>query len=360
MTISKDVEEILIPILQCPLCRACRSLEIRTGCDRTFLSILPHKEHLLCSCCGTQYPITEDDIPVMWSANMRQYFLDTAFQTDVSSNLTANILVYENISDDYQLYSRKKAYIGLRLQNAIKQVLSHHNSVYRAQEKHMRLYHLDYGCGPGHVLSWLKGFDFTQIGLDVSLKNLRNTRKNLGCFVVCGDACNMPFPDGTIDIITESSALHHIEDWKSVLNESMRICKESGGVIIDSEPSKAQMAWSRFAIAVFNSRFPIYKILSHIKRDKYVFRNISQAKLNLQAEIHHQPGTGFPVDKIQKMFKNAGFNIQIILSPTSELISRANPNWKNIILNVLSARNPWNPTYGAFTAIAVKQNAHGL
>jgi len=215
-----------------------------------------------------------------------------------------------------------------------------------------RGYHLDFGCGPGHVLGWLTQPNFLQIGLDVSINNLRNAHRNSGALVVWGDATNMPFSKEAFDVVTESSALHHIEDWKSVISESCRVCKKTGGVLIDSEPSSDQMAWGPLAIAVFNARFPFYRILSYIKRDKYLFRNIKQAKRNLQAEIDHQPGTGFPLEELRSSFEGAGFAADIIVSPDPELRSVAAPDWKSIVLNVLSGRNPWNPRYGSFTVIA--------
>ena len=178
---------------------------------------------------------------------------------------------------------------------------------------------MDYGCGPGHVLDWLKPFGFQQIGLDVSLANLRNTRKSTGCSVICGDACNMPFANETFNLVTESSVLHHILDWNSALTESCRICREPGGIIVDSEPSHMQMAWSTLAVMVFNARFPFYKVLSYFSKDKYLFRNTEKAKLNLQAEIHHQPGTGFPLDVLKSTIENSGFKINIIVSATAEL-----------------------------------------
>lgn len=213
------------------------------------------------------------------------------------------------------------------------------------------LLHLDYACGPGHVLGWLKIFGFKQVGLDVSLANLRNARRNTGCMVVCGDASNMPFSDEVFNLVTESSGLHHILDWKAVLSESCRVLDESGGLIIDSEPSDTQLAWSRLAVAVFNFRFPVYKLLSYFYKEKYMFRNIQQAKLNLKAEIHHQPGTGFPLSIVSDIIESAGLGVRIIESPSPDLRSVAKPNWKSILLNLLSGGNPWNPKYGSFTAI---------
>jgi ubiquinone/menaquinone biosynthesis C-methylase UbiE len=161
----------------------------------------------------------------------------------------------------------------------------------------------------------------------------------------------MPFVNESVDVVTESSVLHHIGDWKSALKESIRVCRKSGRVVLDSEPSKAQMAWSRFAITVFNLRFPVYKLLSYVSSSKYIFRDTEKAKLNLLAEIHHQPGTGFPMDEFETIFADAGFCVEIIPYATPELNSIARPNWQAIVLNLLSARNPWNPKYGPITAI---------
>jgi len=93
-------------------------------------------------------------------------------------------------------------------------------------------------------------------------------------------------------------------------------------------------------------------VLSYIKHDKYVFRDMRCAGLNAMAEIHHQPGRGFALEQLRGLFEGAGFAVDVILSPTPDLKSVARPNWKTIFLNLLSGRNPWNPKYGAFTAIA--------
>ena len=161
----------------------------------------------------------------------------------------------------------------------------------------------------------------------------------------------MPFANETMDLVTESSVLHHILDWKRALTESLRVCKRPGGIVIDAEPTQAQMALSRLAITVFDARFRVYQALSYVLRDKFVFRDVAQAKLNLQADIHHQPGTGFPLAELEALFDAAGFDIDIVRSPSADATSEANPNWKEVLLSVLSARNPWNPEYGNFTAI---------
>ncbi len=311
------------------------------------ISIPLHHEILTCGYCGSRYPITADMIPIVWTESLRRSFsamnkTDRAGEMD--GNMCANVKIYDNISDDYHIYTRRNMDICIRMRNSVKRIF-----VAGGTEN---LLHLDFGCGPGHVLNWLEPFGFRQVGLDVSLTNLRNALKGGNRMVVCGDACNMPFKDGTFSLVTESSVLHHIYDWKSVVSESCRICARGGGIILDSEPGSMQMALSPLAVAVFNARFPVYKAASYFIKSKYIYRNEEKARLNLQAEIHHQPGTGFPLDELGGIFKASDFDAEIIVSPTPELKSRARPNWKGIVLNYLSGRNPWNPKYGAFSVIA--------
>lgn len=356
MNKNSEIKEI-ISIMQCPSCKVKGSLEIKDGTYDFDIFIPLYPKTIHCEQCREHYPITDDLIPIMWSENLRQAFLNINQKqkadhktNDTVKNVLANVKVYDDISSDYNKYTRQNPIIGERIKNSVKKIFP--------DNKTEGFFHLDFACGPGHLLRWLKPFGFQQVGLDVSLENLRNARKSTGCFVICGDACNMPLADGTFSLVTESSALHHILDWKSAVTESCRICKERGGIIMDSEPSDMQMDWSPLAVTVFNARFPIYKMLSYFVKHKYIFRNIKRAKQNLQAEIHHQPGTGFPLGVLKSTFENSRFEVQIITSPTAELDSCSNPNWKSIVLNLLSARNPWNPNYGNFIAIATRNLKH--
>lgn len=358
---------VLLPLLRCPLCHSCTTLQIESGPakgEALIRSIQLCDTRLQCGNCNAEYPITADYIPIMWDEALRRTYTDADSSGPENpsgtsgSALDANLAIYDSISDSYNLWTRRNLQNATRIRNAVERILAvrrEGSASSAAGNEQPRQIHLDFGCGPGHVLGWLKDFGFFQIGIDVSLRNLRSARAQTGCLVVCGNACNMPFADATMDIITESSVLHHILDWRGAITESIRTCKRVGGIVIDSEPSKEQMAWSSLAVAFFNARFPIYKALSYLRRDKYIFRDTTRAKLNLQAEVHHQPGTGFPVDQLEALFANAGFDADIILSPTAELASRSRPNWKSIILNVLSGRNPWNPRYGAFTAVATRK-----
>jgi len=353
MNNEADLKDLIL-LLQCPQCNEQESLELIQGIYDFKIPIELCAQFILCNSCDEHYPITSDFIPIMWSTDLKRAFIkinlsesELQSESDLQSEsiVSANMEIYDHISEDYGKYIRQDPVLSMRMRNAVKKIF--------LNKKLDNLIHLDYACGPGHVIEWLKPFEFKQVGLDVSLENLRNARQNTGCSVICGDASSMPFRNQTFDLVTESSSLHHILDWKSTLLESCRICNKKGGVIIDSEPSEDQMAWGKLAVAFFNSRFRVYNILSYFMKSKYMFRDIERAKLNqIQAEIHHQPGTGFPLDLLGEIIESAGFDVTVIVSPDSELKSSSNPNWQNIILNILSLRNPWNPDYGSFTAIA--------
>ena len=220
-------------------------------------------------------------------------------------------------------------------------------------------YHLDIGCGPGHVLEWLNDCGCQQIGLDVSLTNLRNARKSTGAHVVLGDATCMPFKSNVFSLVTESCVLHHIFAWEKMISESCRVCCEkNGGILYDTEPTKESLSLSWLAKFVFGLRWPVYKALSYIDPKKMHFRNISLAReYYMTAEVHNQPGKGFLLTDVREVFENSGFSPEIFLSPNDQLlhreaITRKEAGWKRIVLHVLSGHNPFLVKYGSFTVIA--------
>lgn len=340
-----DQLPLILPLLRCPACHTA-PLELTPAAYPETLPFRTANLHLTCPGCGDKYPITYDHIPVLWTPALKQQL---SGKGDDTSNIGANIQVYNAISDDYQAYTRKLPANARRIQDAVGRML-------RAQQEPIRTprFHLDFGCGPGNVIGWLKDYDLISVGLDVSFANLRNTRQNTNALVVCGDAANMPFVDGVFDLVTEASVLHHILDWQSVIKESCRVSRKNGGILLDAEPSKEMVAFGKLAVAVFNLRFPIYKLLSYVWKEKYIFRDTEQAKLNLLAEIHHQPGTGFPLTTLEALFDQGGYPLHLYFSPGPDLATTARPKLKTIAMNLMSFRNPFNPRYGSFTAVAMQ------
>jgi len=341
-----DLVSPLLPLLQCPQCGR-GPIEFRPAAYPDPLPFDTADQHLVCVSCTEPFPITADHIPILWSEALKEQFLHPP---DPDTTIGANIQIYDAISDEYQSYTRRLPENALRIQDGAGRILAYSTA-------DSPRYHLDFGCGPGQVLGWLKDEALISVGMDVSLVNLRNARKSANVLVICGDAAQMPFKDHAFDLVTEASVLHHILDWQSVVAESCRVCKPDGGILLDAEPSKEMVAFSKLAVFVFDLRFPVYKLLSYFWKSKYVFRDTRQAKLNLLAEVHHQPGTGFPLDVLHRVFKDAGFNLFLYHSPGADLDTTRPPKLKNVLLNLLSFRNPWNPRLGSFTALGSRSSA---
>ncbi|MGE0233410.1 MAG: class I SAM-dependent methyltransferase, partial [Flavobacteriaceae bacterium] len=219
-------------------------------------------------------------------------------------------------------------------------------------------WHIDIGCGPGHVLKWTQEWASSrkvkQIGLDVSMQNLRNTRRNTNAFVVLGDATCMPFKDGIAALVSEASVLHHIADWKACVAESCRIAHSDGAIVYDNEPTAASLDWSPLARRIFEGRFYGYHVLSYFMKSKRNFRNIALAKYNYyEAEVHNQPGRGFVPSEVEETFSKRGRDCKIYYraGPDLQTGSGRNSLQMNFLL-FMSTRDWRNPERGIMTLIA--------
>lgn len=313
------LKDNLANTMQCPNCSD-RNLNLNVEAEKT----------INCSGCGVTYTVTDDYIPIM-------------FPLTKDETREANIVVYNSISDSY---------LNKKLNNPPKRLTTVFKKIANSRNLDNKL-HLDFGCGPGFVLHWLKKFNLKGVGLDVSLENLRNARELTGAFVVCADASMMPFRDGTFDVVTESAVVHHITDWKNVIRESVRVSNDKGVVLLDSEPSKRQLALSPVARFVYALRKPAYKLGSLFSKSKGIFNQNDD--LDDIAEIHNQPGKGLPSQEVLDILEKGGFDVNCVFSPNGDFESKVeNVKLPRFILNVLSLRNPWDPKNGVFSILAFR------
>jgi ubiquinone/menaquinone biosynthesis C-methylase UbiE/uncharacterized protein YbaR (Trm112 family) len=350
MVISEDNAasqlEGLVPHLRCVECGGAVKAATCSPGQWSHLRLDVAGQALSCQGCGAAYPVTSDHIPILWTRELRRY-LET--ENALDSTVAANVATYDRISDTYRDYCRPTDIRFRRLQAGAVRLLGGAASSDGDRQAHPPL-HLDFGCGPGHVIEALSSLGYRQVGLDVSLQNLRNTRRGTGAAVVLGDATRMPFGDSTFDLVTESGVLHHIEDWRSAVTEACRVGRR--GVILDSEPSKDNLDWGPIARIAFELRFPVYKLLSYVDKSKFGFRDLKKARLNsLSAEIHNQPGKGFDIEQVKSLFGERGFNADVILSPGERMEAGGPMGRKLTVLHLLSGHNPKNPKYGVFSIL---------
>lgn len=91
---------------------------------------------------------------------------------------------------------------------------------------------LDCGCGTGYNLHWLAqhgrpfGFDLTPGGLTLA--------RGRGQRVVRASITDIPFGDGTADVLTSFDVLQYVEDDGAVLREMARVLAPGGTLIVSA------------------------------------------------------------------------------------------------------------------------------
>lgn len=103
---------------------------------------------------------------------------------------------------------------------------------------------LDVGTGPGVLLEELAKNrpDLTVTGVDPSADMIAAARRKLARFgdratAVTGDAADLPFTDGTFDLIVSSLSLHHWDRLADAGRELARVRRPGGRICIYDVPA---------------------------------------------------------------------------------------------------------------------------
>lgn len=93
---------------------------------------------------------------------------------------------------------------------------------------------LDIGCGTGIILKDIEEYAIP-IGIDPSEVAIEFTQKKGQKNLICGDGCNLPFKNESLDLITILGVLYHkgVRSDDTAIGESYRVLKKGGIIIID-------------------------------------------------------------------------------------------------------------------------------
>lgn len=95
---------------------------------------------------------------------------------------------------------------------------------------------LDIACGTGYGIGLLGKTARSVIGIDVDTDAALAARRECGPddSVLLADAMNLPFTDGTLDIITSFETLEHLHRRAEFLAELRRVLKKDGMLILST------------------------------------------------------------------------------------------------------------------------------
>ena len=144
---------------------------------------------------------------------------------------------------------------------------------------------LDVGTGPGVLLVELakRRTDLHLTGIDLSADMIVAATRNLDRFgfrttAQVGDVTNLPFPDGSFDLVVSSLSLHHWDEPEAAVPELARVLRP-GGRLVAITNSRTQLAelWkaveyepTESGFSSENGRAQLEAHFSHVERHDIV------------------------------------------------------------------------------------------
>jgi ubiquinone/menaquinone biosynthesis C-methylase UbiE len=95
---------------------------------------------------------------------------------------------------------------------------------------------LEIGCGNGHGAYLLnQGSPRSYVGLDVMEEQIEKARQRyLGYQFLVQDAADLSqFPEASKDVVIIFGVLHHIPDWRKVIDEIQRVLRPGGSFFVE-------------------------------------------------------------------------------------------------------------------------------
>ena len=137
---------------------------------------------------------------------------------------------------------------------------------------------LEVGCGSGYyseILPFLLGRSIRYVGLDYSLAMVTRARRRYRrrCFVQ-GDATNLPFGGGSVDIVFNGASLMHIPDYRAALAEASRVA--GGWCILHSVPVRCKGPTKLLAKTAYGGR-----TLEVVFNEEELVGSVSEAHLEV-------------------------------------------------------------------------------
>ena len=105
---------------------------------------------------------------------------------------------------------------------------------------------LDIGCGAGGALLVARRLGAAVTGLDAAQALVEIARERLpGARIEIGEMENLPFEDGTFDLVTSFNAFQFAENPIHALQEAGRVCRPEGTILMQqaSPLGRAREVW---------------------------------------------------------------------------------------------------------------------
>lgn len=141
---------------------------------------------------------------------------------------------------------------------------------------------LDFGCGPGRDVAYLKSLGHRPVGLDGSPIFCEMARQYTGCEILCQEFLTLNLSTAAFDAVFANASLFHVpsQELPRILTE-LHTCLRPGGILFTSNPRGNSEGWSggrygnfiEFEEASNLLQAAHFSILSHYYRPEGVPKN---------------------------------------------------------------------------------------
>jgi SAM-dependent methyltransferase len=91
---------------------------------------------------------------------------------------------------------------------------------------------LEAGCGTGELARELVRRGAHVAAIDLSPRAVAETREISGAYCQVATVTDLPYPDGSFDLVVCVETLQHVQDWTSGLAELVRVTRDGGRLIV--------------------------------------------------------------------------------------------------------------------------------
>ncbi|MDI6603618.1 MAG: class I SAM-dependent methyltransferase [Thermoanaerobacteraceae bacterium] len=98
---------------------------------------------------------------------------------------------------------------------------------------------LDVGTGAARMAAALSKYGYNVVSIEYDIDILKKAEENLkkegnidNIVLIHGDAHELPFLDETFGVVVTYNAMHHMKDYKRVLDEMVRVCSKDGFILV--------------------------------------------------------------------------------------------------------------------------------
>ena len=255
-----------------------------------------------CSNCQCNYPIF-DGIPDFYKtadedlaneiSDLNQHFFDS---TANNHEHDCRRLRSKTLRFFLKRFIAKEAFEKYS-QNRIKEIVSHY---YKKDG-----IFLDVGCGTGNVLKAADKVWGKVVGIDIS-QNMLIKAKQRNLNTLRANNYKTPFENGSFDMISSFSVVHHMADLRAFFSEMSRISKTGGIFYTDYDPNPIALQITRKSI-VYKKITTLLK--SIFKKDFYKEYSPTNYSANL-VDYHTVETESYNIENLKEIINDCGFTIK--------------------------------------------------